>query len=256
MIYSIGFFSIIILIISKIANIKTYYYCHEPGDFKYYNFRNSWFKSIILLSLNYILIKICKEVVIPNKNYKSLYGKTTLYCPLQSNIVDFVSVINGSKVYDIGYLGTISKERGLSSSNFLSYSIGVLSNQKFNYKLPSNVEILSQLKFSDAKKNHFLKSCSVIFNLRDQPYNQSGVTMECLMSGVPVLTTTFDYYVSTYFSDLLPQILPAEINNISDEIIKQLVEMDSELKIQIALRAKSIFYNYPSNFFINLLENN
>jgi len=84
--FSIGFFSILLIIIARLRRKLTFYFCHEPGNLNYFRIRHGLFKSIAIFTLNYILTVVCNKPIVGNPRVQSIYGRKVLFCPLPATI--------------------------------------------------------------------------------------------------------------------------------------------------------------------------
>lgn len=250
--FSIGCFSIILATLCRIRRKLCLYFCHEPGNITYYYLRHNFFKSFALFFFNFVLSFISNKVIIANPYLRFIYGRKILFCPLPSKFHEMKFTSCPTFEYNVGILGTLSNERGLSEIDLVSksYTIAALSNSKLPHKFQNSIAVIKDSNYSTLEKDAFLRSVASVVNLRWQPFNQSGVTVDCLIRGVPILTTNFDLYVNKFFFDLLPQLNPFEISN--DSILKNLdfiINLSIEKRAQIQKRGINLFYFYPENFF-------
>lgn len=259
--FSIGPASVALMLYARLAGWLTVYYCHEPGGWGYLRLRNGRIRSALILALNAGLTWGCHKALVGSPYARRPFGRKAIFCPLPYRGVDgsaAAGTATGAGAQPaVGMLGTISGERGIRELATLAsrFDVVVLSNRPLPAFAAQHARVLSDREFSRDDKQRFLGGVSCVVNVRRDPYNQSGVTAECLIHGVPVVTSTHDPYVRRYLSTLLPQVEAGR----DDEgellaAVDQAARIGAEGRRRIKTVGSAVFVDNPARLFRRLVH--
>jgi len=210
-----SFFSLFCLCLGKLFGAQTFYYLHEPGGIGQKLVKGDRFIYSIGASLAEALMgRLASKVLVPR--FEALvFGD--YYAPLL--FVGDESEYNCPEKKFIGFLGGRRKSRlehvyrGIQAKlNELGIESGYFPSKEFG--------------FSKEDKLAFLNRCDAVWNVYGVPYNQSGVTGDCIMSDVRCIVSHYE----PFLSDLRKLDLAVEVDIASDNesIVKKLMSIYKE----------------------------
>lgn len=177
--------SLLIALVARMFGIKTAYYYHEPGGFGQKIFKSDpFFYSLKATLGEWVFLKATHFHIVarPDK-----IGFGDVFCPLlfcvrrkereptPEKLIGFLGAKRNQRLYNLFRLfGPELKKAGYQIAFFPSAEFGTSTVEKFE----------------------FLGRCAAVWNVYGVPYNQSGVTGDCLMSGTPVIHSAFEPYRS------------------------------------------------------------
>ena len=210
-----SFFSLFCLCLGKLFGARTFYYLHEPGGIGQKLIKGDRFIYAICASLAEALMgRLASKVIVPR--FEALvFGDC--YAPLL--FVGDESEYNSSEKKFIGFLGSRRKSRlehvyrGLQAKlNKLGVESGYFPSKEFGV--------------SKEDKLAFLNRCDAVWNVYAVPYNQSGVTGDCIMSDIRCIVSHYE----PFLEELRQLNLALEVDITTDEdlIIEKLMSIYKE----------------------------
>lgn len=227
--------SLFVSILARIFGGVNIYYYHEPGGFGQKIFKSDgFFYSLFASFAEYIFCLISKYKLVARPD-KICFGD--FYCPLLYNADTIASDINSRTM--IGFLGAKRNQR---LYNLFKSIIPDLNNEGYDVGFfPSN-------RFGSSKddKLKFLRNSLFIWNVYGVPYNQSGVTGDCFMNGVPVIFSKFEPFKKLLLNFELG--FELDINLPKNELVRNLFMKIDENKKLINRKNSSLLIDAQSKF--------
>lgn len=195
-------FSFFSLCICKLFKANTFYYLHEPGGIGQKLYKGDPFIYSLFASFAEVLMsKLSGKILVPR--FEALvFGDH--YAPLlfMSNAKKdskknsrFIGFLGGRRKSRLEHIYS-NMEKKL---NKLGVKTGYFPSKEFGY--------------SYAEKLTFLKRCDAVWNVYGVPYNQSGVTGDCIMCDVKCVVSQYEPFL-----DILNSLdLAVEVDIYSDE---------------------------------------
>ncbi len=177
--------SLLIALIARALGIRIAYYYHEPGGFGQKIFKSDpLFYSLKATLGEWIFLKASHYHIVarPDK-----IGFGDVFCPLLYS--DSRPEFECPPEKLIGFLGAKRNQR--------LYNLFILLEPKLK-RAGYQIAFFPSTEYgsSTEEKFEFLSRCSAVWNVYGVPYNQSGVTGDCLMSGTPVIHSSFEPFRS------------------------------------------------------------
>jgi len=207
-------YSLNAMLICCIYRVKILYYLHEPGGIGQKLYKGDPFIYSIKASLGEWLMKLISSKVLIARADKLAFGD--FYAPLLYNH-DRPYPKKNSNI--IGFLG--AKRRHRMHHVFKSISSKLTKNGYKIYYFPS-----SKYGKNLEDKVKFLEECCAIWNCYGAPYNQSGVTGDCIASGVPCIVSQFEPFIDDL--EKLGLLIKIDIRLSDDDLAHQLVNFLDE----------------------------
>lgn len=207
-----SFFSLISLFIGKLFGARTFYYLHEPGGIGQKLIKGDPFLYSVRASLAEVLMAYLADKTLVPRLDTLVFGD--FYAPLL--FVDVPDELNLSGKKFIGFLGGRRKSR----LEHVYRGIQVKLNE---YGIESGYFPSKEFGFSKEDKSAFLHQCDAVWNVYGVPYNQSGVTGDCIMSDVRCIVSHHE----PFLEDLRQLNLAVEVDIVTDEdsIIEKLMSI-------------------------------
>ncbi len=177
--------SLLFALIARLLGVVTAYYYHEPGGFGQKIFKSDPFFYSLMATFGEWAFRKSTNFHIVARPDKIGFGDA--FCPLIFDDRRPIHELGQKKI--IGFLGARRNQRLFNLFNLL-----VPDLKKAGYLVaffPSK-----EYGSSNEEKFAFLSQCTAVWNVYGVPYNQSGVTGDCLMSSTPVIYSAFEPYGS------------------------------------------------------------
>ena len=212
-------------------SVKIIVVVHEPGGIIQRFKKGDPFIYCFAVSFYELLLCFSKaNKVTPNKKNAREYKLT--FAPLL-----FDSLINKQKIVDkdsIVYLGRRTALRSLELFESLSKD-ELFSN--FNFEFFPNVKTRTE------DKKELMEKAICTLNLYVVPHNQSGVTVDSLRFGVPVIVTNFDAFYDLILDRNAGIVIP--IGNMSMRTVSDAINY---IKNNFETMSKAAFQLYENEF--------
>lgn len=177
--------SLLAALIARLLGVKTAYYYHEPGGIGQKLLKSDPVFYSLKAALGEWLFKKATHFHIVARADKIGFGDA--FCPLlfddrrpehnseSKPLIGFLGARRNQRLYNLFKSLTPNlREAGYDIAFFPSAEHGQSAEEKFS----------------------FLSQCTAVWNVYGVPYNQSGVTGDCIMSGTPVIHSAFEPYRS------------------------------------------------------------
>lgn len=204
-----SFWSYLSLLFSKLVGAQTFYYLHEPGGIGQKLFKGDPFVYSLMASFAEWLMKSAASNVLIPRADKLADGD--FFAPLLY-LADRPHVQVRNAV--VGFLGARRKHRMTHVFERIAPKL-----QDAGYEVvyfPSN-----DVGNTYADKVHFLSSVCAIWNCYAVPYNQSGVTGDCVFSSVPCIVSKHE--PSRKLLSRLGLLIELDIEQSEELLVHQLV---------------------------------
>jgi hypothetical protein len=193
LIWSFGLTIALLPIIRLLApGLKVAFVYHEPGGLRQkLRKKDPLFPSIVSALLERVAISVSHQVLIPREDKVGEFQHlNAIFAPL---LYDACACVKKAPVASasILYLGRRDLRRKFDlfcDDGFRRLVSGNGSDLVFQFFPGDDGD------FSCSAKIAAIRKASVIMNIYTVPYNQSGVTVEALVHGAPVVVSTFDPY--------------------------------------------------------------
>lgn len=219
-----SFYSLNAMLVCIFFRVKILYYLHEPGGIGQKLYKGDPFIYSIKASFAEWLMKLISSKILVARADKLAFGD--YYAPLlYSHNRPYAK--QNSKT--IGFLGAKRDHR--MHHVFERISSKLIEN---GYKI---IYFPSHAYGKDIKaKVKFMEECCAIWNCYGVPYNQSGVTGDCIASGVPCIVSKYEPFIDDL--EKLDLLVKLDIRLSDDELALQLINILEE-----RIKAKKHFDN-------------
>ncbi|MDA9143659.1 hypothetical protein N9N99_03685 [Gammaproteobacteria bacterium] len=217
-------YSLNAMLVCAFFRVKILYYLHEPGGIGQKLYKGDPFIYSIKASIAEWLMKLISSKILVARADKLAFGD--YYAPLlYSQNRPYAK--HNSKT--IGFLGAKRDHRMHHVFERISSKL-TESGYKIIY-FPSSVygkDIKDKVKF--------MEECCAIWNCYGVPYNQSGVTGDCIASGVPCIVSKYEPFINDL--ENLDLSVKIDIRLSDDDLALQLIDI-----LEKRMKAKIYFNN-------------
>lgn len=180
-------FSMVMMLIARASNGSTYYYLHEPGGLGQKLVKGDGLLYSILASIAESLMMLIANMTLVPSPDKLVFGDK--FAPLLFIESSSPEPIRGDKTF-VGFLGARRRSR-------LHHVFSEVSEHLCNAGYPTAYFPSEEHGYSGADKLVFLRHCKAVWNVYGVPYNQSGVTGDCIMNRVRCVVSKHEPYRAT-----------------------------------------------------------
>jgi hypothetical protein len=221
-------------IISRIIGARIYYYYHEPGGVKEKLYKTGSLSYSFSVSIVESLFKLVSTKILVAKRHSC--DKSYTFCPLLFR--DDRPSWSPSVKNIVGFIG---KSRSARSFGELSKFSKILKDLNVEIKIfPDDYDSNDY-----EEKVKFLSKCLIVWNVYTRRYNQSGVTGDCIMSGVPIIHSEHEPWKNIIFQNGLGYELK---EGYSDFQLKKIIEDVQRKARSIDLDGFAVNDDIASNF--------
>lgn len=199
---------------------------HEPGGLRAKLSKgDGWLRAFASAALEFLAVKGADTVLVPRADKAALVSaRRVVVAPL---LYCTAAVATLSTRTDVLYMGRRDARRKLAffeSDAFRQRLRDALGECGFSYFPPT-----ADQPAGYAQKLEALSKAGAILNFYTVPYNQSGVTVEALMNGVPVIVSEFDPHAPDLAA--LGLVLPCGVGDVQlSEAVAQAMRKSDALR--------------------------
>lgn len=218
--------TLIAMLLCSLFRVPKLYYLHEPGGIGQKLSKGDPFIYSLKAAFAESLFKSVSSMVLVARCDKLAFGD--YYAPLLFND-DRPVRVNSSRV--IGFLG--------AKRNHRLYHIW----QRISAELVSKGYELREFPSADygktnAEKVSFLSECACVWNCYGVPYNQSGVTGDCIASAVPCIVSGYEPFAKELKE--LELLIELDIKLPESEMVAQLIDqLEKNIKHDTACKDRT-----------------